>query len=53
MLAYFRNRPEWLITDLSIMLAKGITVPAYITYMEKDYEYLINDCKPSVIIISV
>ncbi len=46
------NRPEWLITDLSIMLAKGITVPAYITYTEKDYEYLINDCKPSVIIIS-
>ena len=46
------NRPEWLITDLAIMLAKGITVPAYTTYSERDYEYLINDCKPSVIIVS-
>jgi len=46
------NRPEWLITDLAIMLAKGITVPAYTTYTERDYEYLINDCKPSVIIVS-
>jgi long-chain acyl-CoA synthetase len=46
------NRPEWLISDLAIMLAKGITVPAYTTYTERDYEYLINDCKPSVIIVS-
>ena len=46
------NRPEWLISDLSIMLAEGITVPAYTTYTERDYEYLINDCKPSIIIIS-
>ena len=46
------NRPEWLISDLSIMLAEGITVPAYTTYTERDYEYLINDCKPSVIIVS-
>ena len=46
------NRPEWLIADLSIMLSKGITVPAYTTYTERDYEFLINDCKPSVIIIS-
>jgi len=46
------NRPEWLITDLAIMLANGITVPAYTTYTEKDYRYLIEDCEPSVIIIS-
>ena len=46
------NRPEWLISDLSIMLAEGITVPAYTTYTERDYEYLINDCQPSVIIVS-
>ena len=46
------NRPEWLISDLAIMLSKGITVPAYTTYSERDYEYLINDCKPSVIIVS-
>ena len=46
------NRPEWLISDLAIMLANGITVPAYITYTEKDYKYLIEDCEPSVIIVS-
>jgi len=46
------NRPEWLIADLSIMLANGITVPAYITYTESDYRYLIEDCKPSTVIVS-
>ena len=46
------NRPEWLISDIAIMLANGITVPAYTTYTEKDYKYLIEDCQPSVIIVS-
>jgi len=46
------NRPEWMISDLAIMLANGVTVPAYTTFAERDYEYLIDDCKPSVIIIS-
>ena len=46
------NRPEWLIADLAIMLAGGITVPAYTTYVEKDYKYLIEDCEPSVVIVS-
>ena len=46
------NRPEWMISDLSIMLAGGITVPAYTTYVSRDYEYIINDCTPTVIIVS-
>ena len=46
------NRPEWLISDLAIMLSKGITVPAYTTYVERDYEFLIEDCKPSAVIVS-
>ena len=46
------NRPEWMITDLAIMLSNGITVPAYTTYAERDYEYLIDDCNPSVIVVS-
>ncbi|MDA9853473.1 long-chain fatty acid--CoA ligase [Candidatus Pelagibacter sp.] len=46
------NRPEWMISDLSIMLSGGITVPAYTTYTERDYEYIINDCTPTVLIIS-
>ena len=46
------NRPEWLIADIAIMNAGGITVPLFTTYSEKDYEYIINDCKPTVCIIS-
>ncbi|MDB4192677.1 long-chain fatty acid--CoA ligase [Candidatus Pelagibacter sp.] len=46
------NRPEWMISDLSIMLSGGVTVPAYTTYTERDYEYIINDCTPAIIIIS-
>ena len=46
------NRPEWMITDLSIMLSSGITVPAYTTYTEKDYEYIIEDCTPSIVFVS-
>ena len=46
------NRPEWMISDLSIMLAGGITVPAYTTYVSRDYEYIINDCTPSIVLVS-
>ncbi|OCW76400.1 long-chain fatty acid--CoA ligase [Pelagibacteraceae bacterium GOM-A1] len=46
------NRPEWFITDLSIMLSDGITVPAYTTYAENDYNYILNDCTPSIIFVS-
>jgi len=46
------NRPEWMISDLAIMLSGSITVPAYTTYVEKDYEYIINDCSPKVLIVS-
>ena len=34
------------------MLAGGITVPAYTTYIEDDYKYLIEDCEPSLVIVS-
>jgi long-chain acyl-CoA synthetase len=46
------NRPEWMISDLSIMLSGGITVPTYTTYAERDYEYIIDDCTPTIIFIS-
>ncbi len=46
------NRPEWLISDLAIMLAGGISVPSYTTYTTKDYEYIIKDCEPSVVVVS-
>ena len=46
------NRPEWMMADLSVMLSGGITVPAYITYTERDYEFIIDDCTPAILIIS-
>ena len=46
------NRPEWLIADLAIMNAGGVTVPLFTTYSQKDYEYIIKDCKPKIFIIS-
>ncbi len=46
------NRPEWFVSDLAIMLAGGITVPAYTTYTQDDYNFLIEDCEPSLIIVS-
>ena len=46
------NRPEWLISDIAIMNAGGVTVPLFTTYSENDYEYIINDCEPKVCIVS-
>ena len=46
------NRPEWLIADISIMNAGGVTVPLFTTYSEKDYEYILNDCQPKICIVS-
>ena len=46
------NRPEWLISDLSIMNSGGVTVPLFTTYSESDYEYIIKDCAPKVCIVS-
>jgi long-chain acyl-CoA synthetase len=46
------NRPNWLISDIAVMNAGGISVPIFTTYSSKDYEYILNDCKPSLIIVS-
>ncbi len=46
------NRPEWLISDLAIMDAGGVTVPLFTTYSEDDYKYIFNDCNPKVCIVS-
>ncbi len=46
-----KTGPEWFRSDMAIMLSGGITVPAYTTYTEDDYKYLIEDCEPSLIIV--
>lgn len=37
------NRAEWLIADLAIMAAGGLTVPSYTTYTVDDYRYILRD----------
>ena len=46
------NRPYWLMADISIMNAGGISVPIFTTYSANDYRYILNDCKPSLIVVS-
>ena len=46
------NRPYWLMTDIAIMNAGGISVPIFTTYSSHDYEYILNDCKPTLIFVS-
>ena len=46
------NRPYWLISDIAVMNAGGISVPIFTTYSANDYEYILKDCKPTLIIVS-
>ena len=46
------NRPEWQISDLSIMSIGAISVPAYTTSTTNDYEYIINHSGARCIIVS-
>ena len=46
------NRPYWLMSDIAVMNAGGISVPIFTTYSSNDYEYILNDSKPSLIIVS-
>ena len=46
------NRPYWLMSDIAIMNAGGISVPIFTTYSSDDYKYILNDCKPSLIVVS-
>ena len=46
------NRPYWLMADLAVMNAGGISVPIFTTYSSNDYEYILNDCNPSLVIVS-
>ncbi|MDB9742972.1 long-chain fatty acid--CoA ligase [Pelagibacteraceae bacterium] len=46
------NRPYWLMSDIAVMNAGGISVPIFTTYSANDYKYILSDCKPSLIIVS-
>lgn len=46
------NRPEWLISDLAIMAAGGITVPAYTTNTEVDHFHILENSEAKGIVVS-
>ncbi len=46
------NRPEWLIADMAIMAAGGITVPAYTTNTIDDHRHIVDHSKAVGMIIS-
>ncbi len=45
------NRIEWVEFDLAIMSIGAITVPSFVTNNINDNQFIINDCKPKLIII--
>ncbi|MGN6377011.1 MAG: AMP-dependent synthetase/ligase [Sphingomonas sp.] len=46
------NRPEWCISDLAIMAAGCVTVPAYITNTERDHSHVIENSGARAAIVS-
>jgi long-chain acyl-CoA synthetase len=46
------NRPEWLIADVAIMAAGGITVPAYTTNTSADHNHILTDSEARGAIVS-
>jgi long-chain acyl-CoA synthetase len=46
------NRPEWLLADLAIMAAGGITVPAYVTNTVESHRHLLGNSQARAAIVS-
>lgn len=46
------NRPEWVIADLAIMAAGGITVPAYATNTVADHLHIFDNSGARLVIVS-
>lgn len=46
------NRPEWLIADIAIMAAGGISVPAYTTNTEDDHNHILTNSGAAGAIVS-
>ena len=46
------NRPEWLMSDVAIMAAGGVTVPAYTTNTVDDHLHVLSDSGARGIIVS-
>jgi long-chain acyl-CoA synthetase len=46
------NRPEWVIADLAIMSAGGVTVPAYVTNTVDDHRHILGNSGAHIVIVS-
>ncbi|MES2628489.1 MAG: long-chain fatty acid--CoA ligase [Bacteroidota bacterium] len=46
------NRPEWNFMDIGILQIGAVNVPIYPTAGESDYEYIMNDAKVKLVIVS-
>ncbi|MEX2454308.1 MAG: AMP-binding protein [Rhodospirillaceae bacterium] len=46
------SRPEWLIADMAVMAAGGITVPAYVTNKVSDHLHILKDSGAKGAIVS-
>ena len=46
------NRPEWLLADVAIMAAGGISVPAYTTNTVEDHLHVLSDSGAKGVIVS-
>jgi long-chain acyl-CoA synthetase len=46
------NRPEWVMTDLAVQCAGGITVPIYTSLLPEQVRYIIDDSDAEVVVCS-
>ena len=46
------NRPEWCLSDLAIMAAGCITVPAYVTNTERDHSHVLDNSGAAAVIVA-
>ncbi|MCJ7611871.1 MAG: long-chain fatty acid--CoA ligase [Candidatus Aminicenantes bacterium] len=46
------NRPEWVMTDLAVQCAEGITVPIYTSLVPDQVAFIIEDCEAGFVVVS-
>jgi len=49
---FSENRPEWVMTDLAVLCAGGITVPIYTSLMSEQLKYIIDDSDAVFVVCS-
>jgi long-chain acyl-CoA synthetase len=46
------NRPEWLVADVAVMAARGVSVPAYTTNTVDDHHHILTNSGARAVIVS-